>query len=265
VSSPEDQVREAFLAHEELAPDPAAVYARVQELSRTYKWRRRGAAAAGGVVVGVGLVAGIAGLPGVIHGQPQIAPATHPPAASAAPSLSAEQIKSAVTAYTEAGYTGTDAEKLAALWHLPAGDLTQVKVEAGQRLLAGQTLPIPAVTATVDPNVAEALQAYFAGGYNFEDATALAKLWKLSDTDAAKVEAGKRLLAGETLPIGKRQSAEGKANLLETKRVAAFFHAGYSVDDAASLAKIWHTKTSYDAKVEGGKRLLAGESLPFKP
>jgi len=30
-----DQLREAFETHENLAPDPAAVYARVQELART--------------------------------------------------------------------------------------------------------------------------------------------------------------------------------------------------------------------------------------
>lgn len=200
MSSPEDQLREAFHAHEDLAPDPAAVYARVQELSRTYKWRRRGAAAAGGVVVGVGLVAGIANLPGVLHGQGSIAPATHPPAASASPSLSAQDVKRAVAAYTEAGYNGADAQQLAMLWHMSSGDLTQVKVEAGQKLLAGQKLPIPAATSAVDP-AGEALQAYFAGGYDFDDATELAKLWKLSDTDAAKVEAGKWLLAGKTLPI----------------------------------------------------------------
>ena len=40
-----DQLREAFETHEHLAPDPAAVYARVQELSRGYQRRRRGAQA----------------------------------------------------------------------------------------------------------------------------------------------------------------------------------------------------------------------------
>ena len=39
-----DQLREAFRAHEHLAPDPAAVFARVPELSRAYQRRRRGAA-----------------------------------------------------------------------------------------------------------------------------------------------------------------------------------------------------------------------------
>ena len=46
-----DQLREAFETHESLAPDPAAVYARVQELSRNYKRRRRGAQIAGGAVL----------------------------------------------------------------------------------------------------------------------------------------------------------------------------------------------------------------------
>jgi hypothetical protein len=264
VSSPEDQLREAFHAHEDLAPDPAAVYARVQELSRTYKWRRRGAAAAGGVVVGVGLVAGIANLPGVLHARPTIAPATHPPAASASPSLNAQDIQRAKDAYTEAGYDAADAQNLARLWNMP-DDVTQVKVEAGQKLLAGQKLPIPASTPTVDPHDAVALQAFIAGGYDYDDANELAKLWKLSDPQQAKVEAGKWLLAGKTLPVKHMETPEDKASVLETKRVAAFFDAGYTTDDAATLAKVWHTTGPYEAKVEGGKRLLAGETLPIKP
>ncbi len=44
-----DRLREAFATHENLGPDPAEVYARVQELARGYRWRRRGAAAAGGL------------------------------------------------------------------------------------------------------------------------------------------------------------------------------------------------------------------------
>nr|BFE71835.1 hypothetical protein GCM10020092_051360 [Actinoplanes digitatis] len=41
-----DQLRRAFEAHENEGPDPAEVYARVQQLARGYQWRRRGAQAA---------------------------------------------------------------------------------------------------------------------------------------------------------------------------------------------------------------------------
>ena len=45
----------------------------------------------------------------------------------------------------------------------------------------------------------------------------------------------------------------------------AFFAAGYDYDDAVQLAKLWKKADAYQAKVEGGKRLLAGETLPIKP
>ena len=46
----------------------------------------------------------------------------------------------AAEAYWDAGYTGEDGEKLAALWHV---DVFEAKTTAGQMLVAGQTLPVP--------------------------------------------------------------------------------------------------------------------------
>ena len=60
-------------------------------------------------------------------------------------------------------------------------------------------------------------------------------------------------------------SPEGKAQALETKRLDAYFKHNYDYNDAVKLAKIWHLKDPYSAKVEAGKRLLAGQSLPVKP
>jgi hypothetical protein len=264
VSTPEEQLREAFQAHEGLAPDAAAVYARVQELSRTYKWRRRGAAAAGGIVVGAGLIAGIVNLPGVLPGE--VAPVNHQPAASApaspAPTLSAAEMQRAIEEYMSVGYDVNNAVELAQLWHM-SGDLDNVKAKAGRLLLAGQPLPVQPSAATADPT----LNAFFSAGYDYDDAAQLAKLWKLKSPGDAKTEGGKRLLAGETLPIkpGSATPPPAKPPTLEEKRVKAFFDAGYTTSDAAKLADLWHTTSPYDAKVEGGKRLLAGKKLPIAP
>jgi hypothetical protein len=37
------------------------------------------------------------------------------------------------------------------------------------------------------------------------------------------------------------------------------------MDDAVKLAKLWHLKDAYAAKVAGGEKLLAGQTLPIKP
>jgi hypothetical protein len=212
-----EQLREAFEAHENLAPDPAAVYARVQELARTYKRRRRGAQAAGGAVLGAGLIAGAINLPALLPGQPATtvtmvapgaAPTSSPSPKLSAPALSpAEQrLQKEWDAYFGAGYGYDDAVKLAKIWHSKA-EIGAVKAEAGRRLLAGKKLPIkpgpesPATGGGTASKEAAQVDAFFAAGYDYTDAVKLAKLWKQSDPYQAKVLGGKKLLAGDTLPI----------------------------------------------------------------
>lgn len=267
-----EQLREAFETHETLAPDPAAVYARVQELSRTYKRRRRGAQVAGTAALGAGLIAGAIQLPSVLAGRSGDAGVAAP--ASAVPafdsSYSQEELERGWAAYAEAGYGYDEAVRLAALWRFDK-NISLVKAEAGQRLLAGETLPIrpqpdPSVPATADAKPdhdAAALQAFFNAGYAWEDAVKLAKLWKLSDPADAKVAAGRKLAAGEQLPIKPKP-----ANVAAAKEAAAidkFFAAGYDHYDAIELAKLWHLKDPHSAKVAGGEKLLAGETLPIRP
>lgn len=211
-----DQLSEAFRAHEDQTPDPAEVYARVQELAGKYKRRRWGAQAAGGAVLGAGLIAGGIALPGVLpagpgtgYGNGIVAPAAAPAAPSAVPSVA------------------------------PSPSLDESQAE-------------------------KARNAYFEAGYDYDDAVQLAKLWNMSeDTGAVKAEAGRRILAGESLPI--RPKPENVVDVKEQARAEAFFAAGYDYDDAAELAKLWKLDEPYQAKVEGGKRLLAGDELPLRP
>lgn len=263
-----DQLRTAFETHEHLAPDAAAVYGRVQELSRSYQRRRWGVQAAGGAVLGVSLIAGAISLPGLMTGQkPESASvgaaATMPnmkPSATAAGSEAEQELQRA--AYFKAGYDYDDAVALARLWK-SKDDIGLVKAEAGRRLLAGETLPIKPTPGTdvTDPKTEAQLRAFFTAGYSFGDAEKLAELWKTADPYAAKIEGGKRLLAGKKLPIRPSQPEAGK----EEARVAAFFNAGYTYDDAVTLAGLWKKSDPYQAKIEAGKRLLAGGTLPIKP
>ena len=143
-----DQLREAFESHEENTPDPAAVYARVQELSLKYKRRRRGAQIAAGGVLGAGLIAGAINLPAFLPannavtntaaGVPAAAPATSTSAAADKPTERDLNLE----AYTEAGYGYDNAGVLARLWKMNGDDRLAVKAEAGRRLLLGETLPI---------------------------------------------------------------------------------------------------------------------------
>jgi hypothetical protein len=203
-----DQLREAFETHERLAPDPAEVYDRVRDLARTYHRRRRGVQAAGGAVLGAGLIAGGIQLPSLLQNsgpaQPTVAvvPAGAKPTATTPPSDAENQ--KAWDAYFQAGYGYDDAVKLAKIWH-SKGDIGQVKAEAGRKLLAGEKLPIkpgPETPANPGPSKEETqVTAFFAAGYDYHDAVKLAKLWHTVDPYHAKILGGKKLLAGGTLPI----------------------------------------------------------------
>jgi hypothetical protein len=275
VNQHEEQLSEAFQAHENLSPDPAAVYARIQELSKGYVWRRRGVQVAGGAVLGAGLIAGSFAVPGLLHqsgpdtvnvsaGIPAAAApspaAKQKPTPSASPKLTEQEKQWA--AYFAAGYTYDDAVRLAKLWHQK--DIGAVKAEAGKKLLAHQPLPFKP-----DPqNVAEAklraqLDAFWNAGYDYDDAVKLAKLWHQKDIHAVKVEAGKKLLAGQTLPI--KPTPDDNSPSADEAPVGAFFKAGYDYDDAVQLAKLWKLADPYAAKVAAGEKLLAGQTLPIKP
>ena len=113
-------------------------------------------------------------------------------------------------AFFAGGYDYNDAVTLGTLWH--ETDIGQIKAEAGQKLLDGQTLPIQPSTpiASTGPVVSsptplssedQALAAYFAAGYNYNDALALGTLWHLTDVGQIKADAGQKLLDGQTLPI----------------------------------------------------------------
>ena len=275
-----DQLREAFETYETQTPDPADVYSRVQELSTKYKRRRRGLQVASGAALAAVAVAGVVTLPNLLPGNARNTstisfPAGAVPSSAAPstiPSMSQADLDRYWAAYFAAGYDYDDAVQLSALWHVK-GDIGNIKAEAGRRLLAGETLPFPATPnspePTQDPNdpaiKAEQAQlaAFFDDGYTWTEAVKLAKIWHLSDPSDAKVKAGKKLLAGETLPVKPKPANVAAAK--QQKQVDAFFNKGYTVDDAVKLAKAWHLKDAWAAKVEGGKRILAGQTLPIQP
>ena len=279
-----DQLRDAFVAHEYLAPDAAEVIAVVHERARRYRRRRRAVQGAGGAVLGAGLVAGTVAAPGWLnattarHSGSSISLAAPAPqlnsSASASPSpLTAAQQEQALNAYFAAGYDYNDALALAQLWHL-SGDPTTIKAEAGRRLLAGQKLPItPSPEAIASAADATNVDAFFAAGYTYEDAVGLAQLWKLSDPYQAKIDAGGKLLAGVTLPIASGSQPTPTATESPSPEVsvsavdlAAYFAAGYGYDDALQLAQLWHlTGDPATVKAEAGRRLLAGQTLPIAP
>jgi hypothetical protein len=112
-----------------------------------------------------------------------------------------DSMSPALTAYFAAGYDYPNAVALGQLWN--ETDITQIKTEAGQKLLDGETLPVkpdnPPPPADSKGDAARA--AFFAAGYTYQDAVTLGNMWNDTNTYQVKAEAGQKLLDGQTLPI----------------------------------------------------------------
>ena len=137
---------------------------------------------------------------------------------------------------------------------------------------AGTTIgaAAPPAASPSAPPLAEAerqraLDAYFAAGYGYQDAAALAKIWRTSaDVTAVKVRAGEVLLHGQALPVRPQTPPPPTVPAADTAAVKAFFARGYSYQDAVQLAKIWHLPTPWDAKLKAGRRLEQGQTVPVR-
>jgi hypothetical protein len=77
-------------------------------------------------------------------------------------------------------------------------------------LPATSASPVPITAAAAPPDAGTvstdaALEAFFGGGHDYDDAVALAKLWKSGksgeDLGDVKATAGRKLLAGHPLPL----------------------------------------------------------------
>jgi hypothetical protein len=215
VAQYEDMFRDAFEAHEHLAPNMGPVYLGSQELYRRYMRRRRSTQAVSCVVIGAGLFAAGTHLPaGLLPGATVPArPAgvsTGTPTAAVPPvptEVSQTDLDRDLEAFDNAGYGYDDAVRLATIWHTKA-NIGFVKAEAGSLLLAGQTLPIPPhpdrpASSTPDPREVReqaAREKFWSSGYELPDAEKLSRLWHVS-IDDAKTKAGLRLLAGQSVPV----------------------------------------------------------------
>jgi len=276
-----DRLSETFAAHEHLAPNIEEVLEKANLRARTYRRRRRAAQATGASVLGAGIVASSVVLPGRHWGPGEavgtaasgggvssltstVAPAATP-TASPTGTYSEQQ---ELSAYFAAGYDYDNALALAGLWH--ETDLTQVKAEAGLKLLQGSVLPVPP-NGQPETQQEKEQDAFFSAGYDYNDAVALGALWHETDLAQVKAEAGQKLLDGQKLPIAPSDvatTADASPKTVDTaedRALEAYIAAGYGYDDAVALGALWHETDLGQIKAEAGQKLLDGQPLPIRP
>lgn len=164
-------------------------------------------------------------------------------------------------AFFNNGFGYDDAVVLADVWSVDPWD---AKANAGHKLLDGLPLPFGDAGDTGgDTGVVvdeQALDAYFAAGYGYEDAELLARMWNTEDdVYGTKVKAGRALL--DQLDLGV-EPGDTAWTVDETAAVTAFVSHGFDWADAEELADVW-SLDAWDAKVNAGHKLLDGLPLPL--
>lgn len=161
-------------------------------------------------------------------------------------------------AYVSSDLTWADSIALGDYWGIES--TYEMRIKAGFWLLDG----FDPLVVLEDPGPdadALAVDTFFAVGYDYDDAVALADYWGLETAYDAKIKAGFELKAGVQLPAVAQPSPPDDITL-ETLQLDAFFNAGYDYDDAIALAEYWGEATSYDAKIKAGTAIKAGIALP---
>jgi hypothetical protein len=266
------QLDETFSSREGLAPDADSVLAKSHEIARHLKRRQWAVRATGSGVLAAGLLAGGLVIPHALHHSAHDAVVQEgtnnglaSPKDTASSPIATASAEDPLTAYFDAGYNYADAQQLAQLWHESGLDaIGNVKTEAGQKLIKGQTLPIPPSGTPASPQ-GVAMEAFWNAGYDYTDAQTLGQMWHETDLVQIKTEAGTKLEQGQSLPIQPSGGASTPTNSPDDNAVNAFFAAGYTYDDAVQLAQTWNTADPYHAKIEGGQKLEQGQTLPIQP
>ncbi|WP_421742646.1 hypothetical protein [Cellulomonas sp.] len=120
------------------------------------------------------------------------------------------------------------------------------------------------VVAGPDEYTQERADAFWDAGYYMEDADALAALWHI-DLVEAKGRAGQLLLDGQPVPIAPGSSLDlTDPDTIAQLQLVAFWDAGYTGDDGATLAALWNVDV-IDAKATAGQMLRDGQPLPIGP
>ncbi|WP_250030784.1 hypothetical protein [Paractinoplanes maris] len=208
----EDRLREAMEEHERLAPDRvadrAAVWARVELLARIYRRRNVFVRSAGSVALSAGLVAGLVQMHGFIQGGVAQPPATSVGVRDVSPPASGQPATSAALPPSSPRASSLPAPgQPATSTALPPSSPRASSLPAPGRpaTSGGSRVSSPPVsgppTAPDTASGRDPLNAYFGAGYGWDEAEKLARLWRLDDPGDAKVEAGRRLINGEPLPL----------------------------------------------------------------
>jgi hypothetical protein len=128
---------------------------------------------------------------------------------------------------------------------------TAIVQQHGAGLLAQSKTPVDAE-----------LEAYFAAGYDYDDAVLLARYWNDGSPYQAKLDTGEALIKSGGKFKAEFQHGDTAWTVSDDFAMGAFFSNGYDYTEAEHLAKVWGQTDISTVKVTAGRKILAGIKLP---
>jgi len=232
---PEDELRDVFRSQALQAPDPLAVRARIDRAVDRRRRRHQVVAVASATfaVGGIGL------------GVQALKPTGH------------RVVETGVAPTAEPMRSSSQRTSPLALGSAPASASPSPVTSA---------TPVPSrLPVAGTPN--DALDAFFAANYQYDDAVTLSQLWQ-TDPYTAKAIGGQILRDGGNLPVNPGQSAPARPTTqtaLASKDTQRFFAAGYTQTQAAQLVTLWQEPDVNLVIVVAGQQLSDGVTLPIAP
>jgi hypothetical protein len=127
------------------------------------------------------------------------------------------------------------------------------------------TSPVRPTIAPLPPTgqtVQQAVDAFFAGGYDYEDAVELATYWQSDNAYLAKALGGQVLRDGGQLPLQPGQLLGHDGPDAVAAATSTFFAQGRTTADGEVLAALWQVDPT-TAKAVAGQQLRDGVALPL--
>jgi hypothetical protein len=235
--TPDDELREVFQYQAAQAPDPIAVHARVNRAVDRRRRRNQVVAVASATLAVGGLGLGVQALkPSGQHVvETGVAPTAQPLATTSV--------------------LGSNAPS-------PTADAVPSPPPVPSRQTIGGTPPTSSGGTPMD-----AINAFFAANYQYDDAVTLSQLWQ-TDPFTAKAIGGQILRDGGQLPVTPGQRATSTASpqsALVSDDNERFSAAGYTQAQAAELANLWQEPDINLVIVVAGQQLADGHTLPVAP
>lgn len=175
----------------------------------------------------------------------------------------------AFAAFSRSNFSWDDAVLLAEHWG--SSETSLAKLKAGRRIVKGHRAEVQQLLETLraknriqtsHQDNQQYFDAFFARGYDWDDAVAISAYFGIADPVEAKLKAGNQLVAGHynwvdrVLELKRAEETQQNNQTNDQKAYDAFFRQGYGYNEAEKIAIAWGLEDVGEAKLKAGRYIL---------